>query len=34
MKHVAALLLACLLVAGCGEQSEEPSHFQYVPALY
>ncbi|AKM08409.1 hypothetical protein AM2010_2353 [Pelagerythrobacter marensis] len=34
MKHVATLLLACLLVAGCNGRTEEPSYFEYAPPLY
>lgn len=34
MKHIAALLFACLLVAGCGDRTEEPGHLYEPPALY
>ena len=34
MKHIATLLMACLLLAGCGERTEEPSRLYEPPALY
>ncbi len=34
MKHISTIILACLLLAGCGDRTQAPAPRYEPPALY